>query len=255
MSPAELFAALNESEIARQLTLIESKLFNRIKSSELLNQSWNKPASKFKSPNVLAMISRANKLSSWIASLILFFKTVKQRAAILSKVISIAVHLRALHNYNTLMGLYAGINMGAIHRLKHTWAAISPETQQALDEIRELLKPVGSFKNYRVELSAASSKGAVLPYLGTMLSDLTFTEDGNKDFVEVSGAKLINWAKRELIGKLIAELGRYQKTPFVFPEVEPIYSFLSEVPFFQEKELYDLSLLREKKNAEPQDVL
>lgn len=41
-SPVVLFMALNESEIARQLTLIEFKMFVKIRPSELLNQAWNK---------------------------------------------------------------------------------------------------------------------------------------------------------------------------------------------------------------------
>lgn len=69
--------ALNESEIARyiipklfivtynifrQMTMIESRMFLKIRPSELLHQSWNKTHLQHKAPNILAMISRANKV-------------------------------------------------------------------------------------------------------------------------------------------------------------------------------------------------
>jgi hypothetical protein len=49
-------------QIARQLTCIEYDLFARIKPTELLNQSWNKPHLQHRSPNVLAMIERYTEL-------------------------------------------------------------------------------------------------------------------------------------------------------------------------------------------------
>jgi hypothetical protein len=63
LSPAALFLALNESEIARQLTLIEFKIFEAVEPTELLNQSWNKNELKHRAPNILDMISRGNRLS------------------------------------------------------------------------------------------------------------------------------------------------------------------------------------------------
>jgi len=55
----------------------------------------------------------------------------------------------------------------------------------------------------------------------------------------------INWNKRELTYKVLSDVALYQQTPFTFPAVEPIRTFLSELPSIHEKELYELSLLRE----------
>ncbi|KNC71871.1 hypothetical protein SARC_15584 [Sphaeroforma arctica JP610] len=45
-------------EIARQMTLIDFDLFAKIKSTELVNQAWNKNGAK--APNICASIHRFN---------------------------------------------------------------------------------------------------------------------------------------------------------------------------------------------------
>jgi len=251
LSPAGLFLALNESEIARQLTLIEFSIFSQIQSSELFNQSWNKPKTNHKSPHVLNMISRSNHLSCWVASLLLWSPTHKERLGVLTKFIKLAQHLRELNNYNTLMGVIAGINMSAISRLKHTFADLDKTTKNMLEILQVLLNPGSSFKNYRQELHNANPP--CLPYLGTYLTDLTFMEDGNPDMSppKTGKLKLINFAKRELIYNVIRELQLYQQNAYKFPVVEPIHTFLLSLPFGDEKDLYELSLLREPRTDSP----
>lgn len=77
------------------------------------------------------------------------------------------------------------------------------------------------------------------------MSDLTFTETGNPN--NLAPDNLINWSKRLLIAKIIGQISLYQQNGFFFPTVEPIYTFLFELPSLEERELYDLSLLREPK--------
>ena len=90
LSPAHYFMALNDAEIARQLTLIDYSTFVSIEPQELLNQAWNKPDLKHRAPNVLAMISRANKVSFWIATLVMLYDNAPDRIKVIMKIISIA---------------------------------------------------------------------------------------------------------------------------------------------------------------------
>lgn len=56
-------------EIARQLSLVDYKLFSNIQPKEFLSQAWSKEALKARSPNVRAMIKRSNDVSpppNWI---------------------------------------------------------------------------------------------------------------------------------------------------------------------------------------------
>jgi hypothetical protein len=81
---------------------------------------------------------------------------------------------------------------------------------------------------------------------GTYLSDLTFIEDGNPDFTKTNQ---INFQKRELVYNVIAEVGTYQQTAYNFPIVEPINTFLVELPASTDKDLYDLSLKYEPREG------
>jgi len=250
LSPADLFCALNESEIARQMTLIEFALFSKIQASEMFNQSWNKPKLHHRAPHILNMISRSNHLSFWVASLLLWAPTLKERVKMATKFIKIAQHLRELNNFNTLMGVVAGINMSAISRLKQTFADLDKGAKSIFEQLQFVLNPSSSFKNYRQDLHNANPP--CLPYLGTYLTDLTFMEDGNPDTLPSKPSKtpLINFAKRELVYNVVRELQLYQQSAYKFPIVEPIYTFLTALPFGDEKDLYELSLLREPRVSE-----
>ena len=78
-------------------------------------------------------------------------------------------------------------------------------------------------------------------------------EDGNPDTVisPTNGHSLINFGKRQMVYHVIAEIQQYQSTPYDIKEAEPLYSFLQELPSFNEKQLYSLSLLREPREPKP----
>lgn len=90
LSMPAYFAALNDSEIARQLTVVDFNAFASVEAAELLNQAWNKESLKHRSPNVLAMISRANRVSFWVATLILCHDSIEARSSVIQKIIRIA---------------------------------------------------------------------------------------------------------------------------------------------------------------------
>jgi hypothetical protein len=71
-------------------------------------------------------------------------------------------------------------------------------------------------------------------------------EDGNPDFVRDT---LINFEKRNLIYSVIAEVARHQTTPYNFPVLEPIFTFLKELPTFSERESYNLSMAYEPRSG------
>lgn len=121
-----------------------------------------------------------------------------------------------------------------------------------MEEFQQLFSPAGSFKNYRNAKKGASSKGAVLPYIGVPLSDLTFAEDGNPDILP--NTNLINFSKRELLSKIIVEFQLNQTQSYNFNVVEPLYSFFQDLPTNDEKELYDLSLQLEPRGAQKSEI-
>jgi hypothetical protein len=79
-------------------------------------------------------------------------------------------------------------------------------------------------------------------------------DDGNPDHVVIGNKKLINFDKRRLIYITIQQIRFYQQSKFNFGRHEPLTSFLWELPALGEHELYQLSLEREPRNAERNDI-
>ena len=64
-SPLRLLMQATVEEVARQLTMIDFRVFSSIQSTELLNLSWSNPRRQHLAANVLAMINRSNNLAFW----------------------------------------------------------------------------------------------------------------------------------------------------------------------------------------------
>eukprot|EP00297_Palpitomonas_bilix_P023714 CAMPEP_0113894482 /NCGR_PEP_ID=MMETSP0780_2-20120614/16752_1 /TAXON_ID=652834 /ORGANISM="Palpitomonas bilix" /LENGTH=629 /DNA_ID=CAMNT_0000885047 /DNA_START=31 /DNA_END=1920 /DNA_ORIENTATION=- /assembly_acc=CAM_ASM_000599 len=242
---------INEEEIARQLTLIDFKIFSSIKPVELLNQAWNKPKLKHRAPNVLAMISRFNGVSNWVARAVVEKEKLKDRVQVLTKLVTIAEHLRGLNNFNAAMAVVAGLSNAAVHRLRHTFDDLPRKSADALKALKELLKSDGAYKGYRDALH--TSNPPIVPYLGVYLTDLTFIEDGNPDNV----GDLINFTKREYVFNVILEVQQYQQLGYNLLDIVQVRDLLLTFPSFEldtqkqfEDEMYAMSLKREPRGAE-----
>jgi len=92
----------------------------------------------------------------------------------------------------------------------------------------------------------------VAPFLGVYLTDLTFIEDGNGDFVPDPNnpdKRLINFDKRRKISRSIAEIKLYQQEPYPFYDIVEIQNFLCGVRGLDERVLLKRSLERTKPGA------
>jgi len=90
--------------------------------------------------------------------------------------------------------------------------------------------------------------------LGVYLSDLTFIDEGNPDFVD-DAKTVINFGKRQLISKIIDEIKRYQNESYLYPCIEPIHSFLVELPMFDNNALYAISMSYEARENNEKKII
>jgi hypothetical protein len=228
-------------EIAQQLTLLDFEIFQKIGPCEFLNQAWNKPDGHIKAPNILHLTSRFNSIAFWVARCILEGNDAKQRAVIMTRFIEIAQHLLQLNNYSTTMAFIAGFNKSSILRLKLTFKELSQRASKKLSLYEKLLTAEKSYHEYRESLH--SSTQPCIPYIGVYLTDLTYMEDGNPNFID----NRINFTKRSLISTLIREIQQYQSIGYTLKPIKELQQLL-EFPLFSEemeKRLYDISLVRE----------
>lgn len=234
---------IDQEEVARQLTLMDSNVFMAIKPSELLNQSWGKPKLKHLAPNVLRMVALSNQLSHSISTHILQGQKPKDRAKIIEWWVRVAEHCKNLSNYHGVMAVISGINSGPTVRLKYSRREVSKALMDQLNSYEKIFESDGSFANYRATLAA--SVPPVIPYLGIHQTDLTFIEEGNKDM----HGHLINFAKRRLIYQTIAALQNYQQTGYNLQPVRQIQDLIANLKPADTKDLFKVSLMREPRES------
>lgn len=87
------FLDIDVLELARQLTIIEWNLYGKIKPTECLNKTWQKkptPEDPEPAVNVRALILHSNRMTNWVADMILTQNEVKRRSLVTKHFIAIA---------------------------------------------------------------------------------------------------------------------------------------------------------------------
>eukprot|EP01132_Coremiostelium_polycephalum_P006602 gene6602-8171_t len=216
-SASDLFFSIMDApakEIAKALTAVDYSIFICIETQEFMNGAWGKPNMKSKAPNITKMISRFNEISMNVIQSILNEEKLKDRCKVMARFIKIAKHLHQLRNYNSLMAIYAGISHSSIIRLKWTRKILPKTHQKTLQDLEKLMESDENFKNYRNELKTITTP--CIPFLGLVLSDMTFIQDGNPDFIGVDvNSWNINVTKLKLIYNSIKQIQLFQKIPYL----------------------------------------
>lgn len=230
-------------EIARQLTLIEYDLYNKIMPKECLGQGWNKEQKETNSPHIYQLIQRFNMMGKWVVSEIVKETDTTKRGKLIEHFLGIAHRCRELNNFNSMMGIFAGLTSSSVSRLKKTWELVPQDLVSRFEQDCSILFS----KNYKLLRDAVKqSVPPSLPYLGIFLSDLVFIEDGNSD---TSGKnKLINFEKRLMLSRVITDLRLYQQKQYTLRPVEQIQQFINKSltsNLLTENDCYKLSLVCE----------
>lgn len=87
------FLDIDATEFARQLTIIESRLYSKIRPTECLNKTWQKKIATNESEpaaNVKSLILHSNQLTNWVAEMILTQTDVKKRVVVIKHFITVA---------------------------------------------------------------------------------------------------------------------------------------------------------------------
>ena len=95
------FLDIDATEFARQLTIIESRLYGKIRPTECLNKTWQKkvsPDDPEPAANVKALILHSNQLTNWVAEMILTQSDVRKRVIVIKHFVSVADVRHLPHN-------------------------------------------------------------------------------------------------------------------------------------------------------------
>ncbi len=235
---------LTPVEVARQMTRLDAALFEVIETRDFLETAWTS-----KNPNVAtsvkAITKQFNRMSQWVASMILREEDLRRRSAVIEFFIMTAETCLQLNNFNGLLQIIGSLSKTEIHRLTNSWELVAKEKMKLFEAHRELLQSNCSLLRQRY----AAAKPPCLPYLGTYLTDLVMigeqkTRIGDK----------VNYRKLQLQERSLSALVRRNEEGIKFPfrEVKEIRSLITDDSrlFKTDDELMKRSLELEPRAAE-----
>eukprot|EP01130_Rhizamoeba_saxonica_P016653 TRINITY_DN7742_c0_g1_i1.p1 TRINITY_DN7742_c0_g1~~TRINITY_DN7742_c0_g1_i1.p1 ORF type:complete len:633 (+),score=117.87 TRINITY_DN7742_c0_g1_i1:97-1995(+) len=215
------FKSISPLEIARQLSLQDWEVFEKIETHEFLNLSWSNEKLKHTASHILELIKRFNSLSILTAVVILSETKLRKRIKLFGTFLNIAWNLHNLGNFCSAVAIGSGLSRASCYRLHHTIDGLSSSKLQKWDQLKFIMNTDGSHKNYREVLN--SHLPPCIPHIGIFLTDLTFIEDGNDDMIE---DYYINFKKRTMIHDVIREVCDFQQVGFNLLKVENISEWL-----------------------------
>lgn len=216
-------------ELARQLTILDSKLYCAIQPEELLGSKFTKEtkaAGAIEDVHVKSMSSMSTRITGWISECILCEADARKRTQLLKFFIKLGDRCEQLNNFHTLMAIQCALNSSTIARLKKTWDGLSTKYRGMMDQQRRAVEHTRNYAGYRARLR--NTTPPAIPFLGLFLTDLTFCHEGNaatRPAPSNPDKKLLNFDKYVKISRIVGEVQRFQ-VPYNLVEVPEMQKFL-----------------------------
>lgn len=227
----------NGLEIAKQLTLIESKMFCSIRAGELLNQNFTtKKLHLNLSPNIQKSILFTNLLSDYVIESILKpGLQMRQRIHAVKCWLKIAISCLYLRNFNSLASIMTSLQSFLITRITKIWDGLSDKYEELFQYLASIIHPNRNYNTYREKLRDFLGTNLqenldipTVPYLSLFLQDLTFVVDGNPSYRSNTKSfldeKLINIDKYFKITEIISDIQTLQISYKDVGELGTIYN-------------------------------
>jgi son of sevenless-like protein len=227
-------------EIARQLTLLTHEYICSINRNVCLNQNWCRPRRVEHAPVLMHFLQHFNKISVWVAFSIVRQQNMKKRVKVLKKMLDIAENCEKLANVNDLFCIMYGIETDVVRRLEETFAELDDVYQNKHQHLLQLLSRDRGTQNVRRFYQNASPPK--IPYIGFILTDLTFSEEGSSSYVYLDTLQMVNFAKLRTFASIIRfvrEIQTYKYDLQICPELREL---LLNAPVEQDKIMYQMSL-------------
>lgn len=198
-------------EIAQYLTCISYQLMRNISQKELLNKNFASKEKEKKSPNVMKVIDRFNKLILFIIEDIFSYDKKKERCQCIEKWIEIAIKLKELHNYNDLVMINTCFVNLTLKKLKLTFKKLSTKYKNIIKEMNAFCSSKECYINIRRLIF--NNKGIPhIPYLGIILKEIINIEE----MKYIMDENNINFNKLVKIFNVLDRFNDFKRTKFTF---------------------------------------
>lgn len=212
----------NPLELARQLTLLENRLYCRLRP-EVVVESTDavKPA------DVRAMSDLNAVIVTWIANTILKEGLdVKRRVAYMKFWLKVAKESLVLKNFSLVHTIESALQIAPIRRLKSIRASLPQKYNAYLEEFTQFTSLSGNFAAYRSALKRSEAPG--IPFMGRILSDVVLQKQvpAFRPSPKDPSVKLVNFSRCRSLAAIMADMIRFQQ-PYNLKEVAEIQHYLN----------------------------
>lgn len=213
-------------EVARQLTIKEYKIFEKIKPSELLRKKERKALRTISEEIrfVDAFVSNSNELTNWVAQVILRSSEAKKRGQAIKFFVQVADQCRKLNNFSSMMAIISALYSATIHRMKQTWATVSTRTHETLENMNRLMNTAQNFADYRSMLKSIAPPA--IPFFGVYAGDLAAFAQQPDD--RRNNAVILFTKIQMHVAGVIRDITRFQDHRYNFAEVAAVQDMLAE---------------------------
>ncbi|KAL6942793.1 hypothetical protein ACO0RG_001756 [Hanseniaspora osmophila] len=230
------FCDMNAMEVAKQLTLIEARLFAAIDPMELLNGRFlEKNKSLGQAPNVSRLITFTNALSNYVIESIvspLFSLKIKQLR--IRQWMKISLSCLYFKNFNSLASIMIALQSHVISRLTTVWEGFTTKDHKLLEFLMKIIHPNQNYKVYRKKLAifvqqaknmymnngdnnsalnGDKANSLIVPFFNLFLQDLTMINEGNNNYRNPESFrpnKIINIDKYFKVTKIVQKVQELQ---------------------------------------------
>ncbi|QRW06659.1 Ras guanine nucleotide exchange-like protein [Ceratobasidium sp. AG-Ba] len=212
-------------ELARQFTIMESRLFCKILPEEILEVGLPSNAGE-RGNSIRAMSTLSTAITGWVTEMILDEQDIKKRTGLLKFFIKIADQCHELNNFSTLRSILAALDSSTISRLSKTWMGLSAKNKARLENLRKLTDHTRNHHEYRSRLRGVH--GHAVPFLGLYLTDVTFCREGNPDKRVApydNSRTLLNFDKYRRLAGIADDVKRFQ-APYNLIEIPEVQKYL-----------------------------
>ncbi|XP_071544716.1 ras-GEF domain-containing family member 1B-like isoform X2 [Panulirus ornatus] len=220
--------------MAQQLTHIELEKLSYIGPEEFV-QAFAKDnldacyKDLKKTSNLESYIQWFNRLSYLVATHACTHVKKKQRVRVIEWWIEVARECFNIGNFNSLMGIIAGLNMSIVSRLKKTWSKVQSAKFSVLEH---QMDPSSNFSSYRSTLKAAMWRSAgavddrqkiVIPFFSLLVKDLYFLNEGCASRLPNGH---INFDKFWQLAKQVTEFMAWKQVTCPFEKVPDVINYM-----------------------------
>ncbi|KAK7044157.1 hypothetical protein VNI00_007877 [Paramarasmius palmivorus] len=166
---------LDPTDVAEQLSLLESRLYRQITPQECIRYAKIQTGKEVEHLN--AFCSTHDKIAAWVTTTILDCKVLARRSDTVDFWIKVAEKCRNLNNFASMSAIINALSSTVVTRLHLTWAHVG--RKNTLEALLKHNDPSGGFAGYRnLQLSA---EGPCVPFVGMYLSDIVHIKDQYQD--------------------------------------------------------------------------